>query len=501
MINRKSIIPLGLCLSTMLAACESLSTEPSTGMASETALGTLEGIEAATRGNYRRLIDHGLDWHRLAEFPSDEVMLCCTTSSALYNLYTYIHAPNLSNVRGIWRGLYQAIYGTNQVIERLEPGTSPETDQLLGENIFLRAYFHFYLVNAFGRPYVQGRDNPGVPIVTGTDPDERPARATVGEVYDFVVAELERAAELMTIAKPNGFATREAAWALLSRVHLYRGENEQTIEYATRVIESGRFQLADMETYKAWPTMPPESNPELIFAIKHTQADNRGSSNVGYLYYRSPDGVGYGEMYMALPLYEKLMEHPEDARLAFIDPQYERDADGNIVTDEEGRPVIQTRNGVPMIYVIKYVGQEGIVTLSSPVVLRLAEMYLNRAEANAKLGNDAAALEDVNRIRQRAGLSGDGLYSIGDLKGHDSVLDVVLEERHLELAFEGHRTYDLFRNGRPVVRTYPGSHLTPIAPGVNVEAGTQLIPPDHPRIVYFLPEDELELNSNLEQNP
>src|SRR5690606_11863541 len=98
-------------------------------------------------------------------------------------------------------------------------------------------------------------------------------------------------------------------------------------------------------------------------------------------------------------------------------------------------------------------------------------------------------------------LSGDGLYTIGDVKGHDSVLDVVLEERHLELAFEGHRTYDLFRNGRPVVRTYPGSHLTPIAPGVNVEAGTQLIPPDHPRIVYLLPEGELELDSKLEQNP
>ena len=81
------------------------------------------------------------------------------------------------------------------------------------------------------------------------------------------------------------------------------------------------------------------------------------------------------------------------------------------------------------------------------------------------------------------------------------MLDVVLEERRLELAFEGLRRYDLLRNGRPLIRTYPGVHLNPTNPGVNMEAGTQTVPPDHPCVIFYIPESEAELNPNLVQNP
>lgn len=130
-----------------------------------------------------------------------------------------------------------------------------------------------------------------------------------------------------------------------------------------------------------------------------------------------------------------------------------------------------------------------------------ATMNAFRAESNAKLGNDQEAIDDVNVIRQRAGLNGNALYTVGDLKGRDSVLDVVLEERRLELAFEAHRKLDIFRNDRDLVRDYPGTHLNPNNPGVDMEKGTQIIPPDHPRVVFFIPENELSLNPNLEQNP
>lgn len=128
-------------------------------------------------------------------------------------------------------------------------------------------------------------------------------------------------------------------------------------------------------------------------------------------------------------------------------------------------------------------------------------MYLNRAEANVKLGNAQAAISHVNMIRQRAGLNGDALYSVSDLKDHDTVLDIVLEERRLELAWESHRGHDLFRNGRTMFRDYQGTHLNPSYPGVNMSDSTQTIPADHPRAIYFIPETELDVNPNLEQNP
>ena len=151
------------------------------------------------------------------------------------------------------------------------------------------------------------------------------------------------------------------------------------------------------------------------------------------------------------------------------------------------------RGNVPKYYINKYNWQEGVANLSSPVFLRLAEMYLIRAEANAKLGNAALAIDDVNLIRSRAELTGDQLYSAGNLKGKASVLDVVLEERRLELAFEGQRAGDLYRNNKKMVRAYPGFH--------SLDRYNQTIAADHARVIFLIPDREVKLNTNLTQNP
>ena len=113
----------------------------------------------------------------------------------------------------------------------------------------------------------------------------------------------------------------------------------------------------------------------------------------------------------------------------------------------------------------KFTFQDGKSALSSPVFIRWAEVILNRAEANAKLGNDADALADVNVIRTRAGLSGDALWSVGNIGGYETVLDVVLDERRLEFCFEGFRAIDQYRNGKDLDRRFGGVHpyevLTP----------------------------------------
>lgn len=489
----------------LLFGCD-LNNVPYDGQEEEVALESFEGVQAATYGNYHRLVGSGYyNYNRslfqMGEYPADNVSLSGTTTDPLFLAYNYNHAPNMFNTSIVWSGAYQLIYGTNRIIEEVETGQTEELDQMVGENKFLRALAHFHLVTYFARPYTQDPNAPGIPIKTNSDPEELLPRSSVSEVYDFLISELEEAANLMTIDKPNSYASANVAYALLSRIHLYMDNNEEAIEYADRVINSGRYELFGTNNLENYFRLPNESNEETIFAIRHTQDDDHGYGNIGSMYYSSPAGMGWGEMFASESYRNLLNEHPDDKRHGFLQPRYETDDDGNTVTDEDGEPVVAERNGYPVWYVMKFSYQEDIASLSSPVILRLSEIYLNRAEANAKLGNHQEAIDDVNVIRQRAGLTGDDLYTTGDLKGRDSVLDVVLEERRLELAFEAHRKLDIFRNNRELVRDYPGTHLNPSNPGVDVDEGTQVIPPDHPRVVFFIPENEISLNPNLEQNP
>ncbi|MFO7617808.1 MAG: RagB/SusD family nutrient uptake outer membrane protein, partial [Bacteroidales bacterium] len=219
--------------------------------------------------------------------------------------------------------------------------------------------------------------------------------------------------------------------------------------------------------------------------------DKTGGS-IGSMYL-SDKGLGWGEIYASLPLRNLLNRHPEDARLSFIQPEYKKNEDGTIATDAQGKPIVAERNGYPKYYMNKFSYQDGVVTLSSPVILRYAEVILNKAEALAKLNRGDDALDAVNEIRERAGLTGDALFSSSNMMGYASVLDVVLDERRLELFTEGHRTFDVFRNNLTLNRSYPGVHL---AAGET----TQIIEPSNPRIIYFIPQDEMLVNLQMTQN-
>ena len=138
-------------------------------------------------------------------------------------------------------------------------------------------------------------------------------------------------------------------------------------------------------------------------------------------------------------------------------------------------------------YNTKFSGQGGMVMMTSPVILRWGEVVLNRAEAYAKLGQDGKALEDVNTIRRRAGVHE---YSSGDLSGfgYGKALDVVLDERRMELCFEGHRFFDVFRNRLPMDRRYVGYHTW------------EIIQPGDPRIALLISQDEIN-SGGIAQNP
>ncbi len=147
---------------------------------------------------------------------------------------------------------------------------------------------------------------------------------------------------------------------------------------------------------------------------------------------------------------------------------------------------IKLNRAYPMFYIAKCSREGENSHLHSPVLSRLGEIYLNRAEAEAKMGNYAAALTDLNMIRERA-ITGGGYKSL-DASNAAERID---KERQLELAFQAERSYDVFRNGGSLTRHYPGAHNQKI----------DILPTDY-RVVYFIPQDAIDAYpGKLTQNP
>lgn len=483
-------------LLVILIGCADLEFFPANEITSDLLRGSPELLQNATIGNYSRLKEAGYTRHvhTMQEYMSDDIILSGFTSDHLMFSFNFQHIPTAAPALAFWRQAYWGIYGTNVVLEAIgDAPTSPLLRQMRGENLFLRAFMHFDLVRIFGRPYSHGAQNHlGVMIRNNTDVTALPPRATLTEVYDFILNDLLQAGELMTENKSASFATKEAAWALAARVYLFMGNHPKAIEYADKVINSGRYNLVSTAELHNYFRLTPEQNTETIFAIRHTVAENRGTGSIGSMYHA--DG-GWGEIYVSLPYRLLLNRFPHDRRHGWIEPDFELDALGNRIPDptETAGFRVRRRNGVPRYYNIKYTRQEGIRMLSSPVRIRLAEMFLIKAEAFAKTpGREADALNMVNIIRTRAGLSGSELFSLSNMQGYASVLDVVLDEKRLELAWEGHRAHDLFRNNRTMDRSYVVDAAF---------SGPRLIPHTSNLIVHQIPEAEITLNPNLMQNP
>ncbi|MDD4010361.1 MAG: RagB/SusD family nutrient uptake outer membrane protein [Fermentimonas sp.] len=153
-------------------------------------------------------------------------------------------------------------------------------------------------------------------------------------------------------------------------------------------------------------------------------------------------------------------------------------------------PATNNRMSYRKIFNKKLSYQDGNPMLCSYPMVRWGEVILNRAEAYAKLNNPAAALADVNAIRSRAGLSGDQLMTQSNMtqRGYPTVLDVVLDERRLELAYEGFRWKDLYRNNKSMDRRYGGTHPW------------EVIQANDPRIPHQISGDEMLINPGVLPN-
>lgn len=501
--------------------------------------------------------------HYVGEFGGDNVMKQAPSTDAWFEFISYKHTPTNYRMKNYWEYSYKVISQTSDMFKTVPEGQSAEIDNKLGEGYYLRGMVYFYLARTFARPYYQSPEtNLGLPLVNGLPEDvdnlELPDRSTVKETYDQAIADLRKAATMITENQSAAYASKEAAQALLSRIYLYMsGTYEQTntayadsaIYFADQVIGSGHYQMLDRETFMKYNEMAPDAGQqkETIFAVKRVSSEFSTDdyfSRIGGMY-STIDGVGWGEVYASADYMNLLYEAggKKDARWAFIRPNYLSDQDmfrfviksinasgvqtgytwrqvpvtesGSSVSvtinektypltlvDEEaqryaieyeGEKIIGERgkemvlsNGYPQYFIIKCSLQDGETQLYSPLVVRLAEMYLNKAEAYAKKGNYAEALTALNVVRERS-IPGGGYTSLDASNAKERIE----KERRLELAFEGQRVPDVFRNGGTMKRHYPGIH-----------DGMTEYGPESPRVVQYIPQDEVNSwPGTLTQNP
>ena len=574
------LLGTALCCGTAVTSCD-IERLPNASMATEQITSDPQAVlDGLLRGAYAQLKTWSDPMHRLGEYAGDNMMIRGSSTDAFYEFISYSRTPDNYRLQNFWDYGYKAVAQASNVINMIEEGQSEEIDNKLGECYYIRGMMYFYLCRAFGRPYYQVPDkNLGVPIVNGTPDDmdnlQLPDRSTVAETYQQAINDLQKAEQLLTVNQGPAYASKGAAQAMLSRVYLYMSGTydspntqyaELAVEYATKVISSGEYELLSRDEFMVYNTIVPENNSESIFVVKRVASEFSGIDHyygIGGMY-GVIGGMGWGEMYASAKYLDLLNETGRndwreesrnivDARANFIEPQYYEDEKGNrtevfrfiknetsgfnyvqapitrsngqitcrekVTVDE--KDVIKSYNltvvdaaqeiysiqyndgntytGViddsislnrvyPMFYIVKCSREGEDSHLHSPIISRLGEVYLNRAEAYAKLGRYSEAQSDLNLIRERS-IPGAG-YT--DLNASNAA-ERIDKERQLELAYQAERSFDVFRNGEPLTRRYPGPHNA-----------LEDIPATDYRVTYYIPQDAINAyptNSTLTQNP
>ena len=357
---------------------------------------------------------------------------------------------NNSIASGIWINSYSLINAMNTVIDKIDIVDEADRDAIEAEAKFMRGIAYFELINFYAQPYSAGNTtaaNSGVPLIlepTYTyDSTIKPSRATTEEIYQQVISDFTASEAALPESASAGRATTYSASAFLARVYMQMGNYQLAAEKADAVISSGGYGL--VQNYSEAFNGDGYSDED-IFGILQSSQSNAGTTNNGLPTFFAPRPVGRGDAQVNANYFSYFGVN---------------DQRGYFFTD--GVSI----GGFGGTYTDKY----SVLYKTIPVI-RVAEMYLTRGEANLRKGGAPVGGvdpdDDLNAVR-----SARGIGNINNASGDDFV-----EERFRELAFEGDRVWTLKR----------------------LQLDIDGLPYNDPMLVLPIPQRELDVNKNLQQN-
>lgn len=451
-----------ICALIILNGCKKvLDQQPQTYISTETAITNNKGAQAAVAGLYNEIQQpgyYGRNYQIISDVSSD-IAQSVGTWDFYREMDTYVVTDGNTENYNFWYAGYRAINQANNVIAYV-PGVSNASDadknKYMGQAYFIRALAYFDLTRLYGGvPGVYG--TLGVPIVTRPslkiDDSTFVARPPLQASYDQVEKDLLKALDLLpeSYGDNRSQAVKATARALLCRYYLYVNKPDQVITYATQVINDTKYGLS--ATFSN--IFDSKLTSESIFELNFTSSDQSGIRN----WYFTSALSGRGDLAAHDSYYQEATADPKDTRGKYF---------GYDVTSK-------------LYYPTKYQKAGNIDNIH---VIRMAEMYLNRAEARVKTNDLDGALADLNKIHMRAGCNA------LTVTGAAALSAAILQEEKLEFAEEGHRFFDLVRTGQALAKLNQvtrknGPPISLISPG---------------RQVFPIPSSEINSNKNMVQN-
>ncbi|TVR28172.1 MAG: RagB/SusD family nutrient uptake outer membrane protein [Balneolaceae bacterium] len=457
-------------------ACDDLiQVEPQQSVSAEVATQSSTGILAVYHRGYRAQMFEAY-WGLRMVMAGDVLADNGVSNPANSGRWTGEPINSFGSGVGGW-GRYSGINDLNTVIKHaptVDGFSENERARIVGETLFLRALSYHDLVKVYGYEPTKIVDGWDRGVILRTEPTETveqtafQSRASVLEIYEQIERDLLESISLLSQSDGNAptFVSLAASHALLSRVYLYWERWDDAITHATLAIENtgvtvvGPGAVADMYGGSG-------PNPESIFELKFTSSESLGV-NVA--------------LSSALTPNVWLDVLPSDEFLALFAPEDARN-DLYPITESNYPDVIGTQNE-GLRYVAKYDATVATHTDNVPVI-RISEVYLTRAEAYAERGNAGDAVlanNDLNVIRTNRGLD-------AYVAPPADLVEEILLERRRELAFEGHRWQDLKRKGWDIVKPAATGPAPTLIYGENIQ------------FLSRIPQAQVTLNPNLEQNP
>lgn len=368
-------------------------------------------------------------------------------------------SPTNSNITRSWNQIYQAIGRTNDVIDNVSKMDASifvgsRRNEIIGEAKFLRGLHYFNLVRIFGP----------VPLVTAQVKDTKPesinaGNSTIEAIYNQIIEDLSDAIVSLPVDNATGRATKGAAQGLLAKVYLTNRNWAKAAELTLDVKNLNKYRLVNNYD-NLWSG---KNTVESLFEVQYTGGN---------------EGNVMPDLFLPFPLatFEFLkFSTPTEDMIAAYEPNDTRKASSIIFANQY--------YGANFPHVYKYRNAAGFAAPTNVPVLRYADVLLMRAEALNEISYpNTEALSLFNEIRNRAGLTTPKTFV--DYPSQAAFRTAIAKERRVELAFEGHRWFDLLRTGT-AISTLQGRY-----PAINAN-----------KLLYPIPQEQIDRNPNLKQNP